>query len=167
MLLVEIPWTSRVWPWPLLSVMPLREAENPQEDDPMALATAFVGEALLPIAEDRGCSRPCLRLSDAAFSLPIALSKPLTRSSAACAWMAPSRRPLLCALLWPEGERARLKGEPLLDLSVVAQEPKTVWKMSRSPTATGAHSARSSRFRDGRVVLHGLVRRSLALGVGA
>ena len=80
MLLVEVPWASRVWALPFLSawVCPFRAlrrqaGQATQEDNRVGLADALAGKAMVPTARDRGqrSYRPRLRLSEAAFSLPI------------------------------------------------------------------------------------------------
>jgi hypothetical protein len=94
----------------------------------VGLAAALGVEAMASSAADRGRSRPRLRLSQGAFSLPIleqtavSFLTPL-RLDAALYEPAPVRR---------RGQigRARIKGERLPNLWVVAQEPNTVW----SPT---------------------------------
>jgi hypothetical protein len=95
----------------------------------VGLAAAFAIEAMVPTAGDRGGSRSRLRLSEAAISLPIVLSRPVTfitrlRLDAALYKLARPRRP------GQIGE-PRIKGERLPNLSVVAEDPNTVWKPTK------------------------------------
>jgi hypothetical protein len=78
MLLVEVPWASRVWALPFLSVLGSFRAlccqagQTAQEDNlVVGLAAAFGLKAMVSRAGDRGHSRSRLRLSEAAFSLPL------------------------------------------------------------------------------------------------
>ena len=79
MLLVEIPWASRVWALPFLSAPgPFRAlcrpaGQTPQEDNRVGLAVALGGEAMVPKARDSGRGRPRLRFLKAPRSLPQAL----------------------------------------------------------------------------------------------
>jgi hypothetical protein len=92
----------------------------------VGLADAPGAEALVPTTRDRGHSRPLLRLPEAAVSLPIVEQASDLRypSQAGCAALyepAPPRRP-------GQKGRPRLKGERLPNLSVVADDPTTVWE---------------------------------------
>ena len=95
MLLVEIPWASRVW-----------ALRYPQRE---IVATADRAYASLKLLER------CRKLSD-----PITFITRL-RLDAALYEPAPLRRP-------GQIGRARIKGERLPNLSVVAEDPTTVWK---------------------------------------
>ena len=76
MLLVEIPWASRVWALPFLSALApseryaARAGQTTQEDNRVGLAAALGGKALVPTARDRGRGRSRLRIAQAARSLP-------------------------------------------------------------------------------------------------
>src|SRR5215210_8616002 len=116
--------------------------QTAQEDNRVDLAAALGTKTVLPQARDRGHSRSRLRLSEAAFSLPVLESRPLTfitrlRLDAALYEPAPPRRPHQIA-------RPRIKGERLPNLSVVAEDSNTVFgSPSRLLTGTGAGIARS------------------------
>ena len=92
----------------------------------MGLADAPGRKALVPRARARGRSRPRIRLPEAALSLPIFeqagdLRVTRLRLDAALYEPAPPRRP-------GQIGRPRLKGERLANLSVVADDPTTVWE---------------------------------------
>ena len=76
MVLVEIPWASRVWALPFLSALAPSEryaakrGKTPQEDNRMGLAATLAGKALVPTARDRGCGRWRLRIAQTARSMP-------------------------------------------------------------------------------------------------
>src|SRR3712207_1286301 len=95
----------------------------------MGLAAALGGKAVAPTAGDGGRSRSRLRLAQTARALPQAgeshhLHHPLALGNAALYEPAPPRR---------QGQigRPRLKGERLPNLSVVAEDPTTVWKPTK------------------------------------
>ena len=82
MLLVEIPWASRVWALPFLSALALpwlcpgsfralchRAWQAAQEDNRVGLAVALADKAMVPRARDRGRGRQRLRFPQAAVSL--------------------------------------------------------------------------------------------------
>ena len=104
MLLVEVPWASRVWALPFLCALGSfralcpRAGQTPQEDNRMGLAAALGAKALVPQARDRGRSRSRLRylkLLDRCRKLrdPITFITRL-RLDAALYEPAPPRRPL-------------------------------------------------------------------------
>jgi hypothetical protein len=78
MLLVEIPWASRVWALPFLSALAPSERYAAKQGKRHKKITEWAWQLLLllrsekvvPAARDRGRRRPRLRLSEAAFSLP-------------------------------------------------------------------------------------------------
>jgi hypothetical protein len=83
MLLVEIPWASRVWALPFLTVLPhcpcsfralcRRAGQTPQEDNRVGLAAALGAKALAPTARDSGRGRSSLRIAQTARPMPQAL----------------------------------------------------------------------------------------------
>ena len=79
MLLVEIPWASRVWALPFLPALApseryatergKRHKKAAQEDNRVGLAVALADKAMVPRARDCGSGRQHLRFSQAAVSL--------------------------------------------------------------------------------------------------
>ena len=75
MLLVEVPWASRVWTLPFLSALAPSERCAAKRGKRHKKITEWAwqllaAKALVSTAQYRGHSRPRLRLSEAAFSLP-------------------------------------------------------------------------------------------------
>ena len=131
MLLVEVPWASRVWALPFLSVLAPSERYAARRGKRHKKITEWAWQMLLMLrrwypqreivaAADR--SYASLKLLSRCRSL----SKPVTfvtrlRLDAALYEPAPPRRP-------GQKGRPRLKGERLPNLSVVADDPRTVWE---------------------------------------
>jgi DDE superfamily endonuclease len=131
MLLVEIPWASRVWALPFLSALAPSERYAAQRGRRHKKITEWAWQLLL-VLRHWYPQREIVAVADRAYaSLKLLercrkLSNPITfisrlRLDAALYEPAPPRRP-------GQLGRPRLKGEPLPNLSVVAQDPNTVWK---------------------------------------
>jgi hypothetical protein len=133
MLLVPIPWASRVWALPFLSALAPSERYAAKQGKRHKKITEWAWQLLLQLR----CwypKRDIVAVADGAYaSLKLldrcrSLSKPLTfitrlRLDAALYEPAPPRRP-------GQIGRPRLKGERLPNLSVVAQAANTVWKLT-------------------------------------
>src|SRR5215211_3207559 len=131
MLLVEIPWASRVWALPFLSALAPSERYAASRGRRHKKITEWAWQLLLEVRRwypereivavtDRAYA--CLKLLDRCRSL----SNPITfitrlRLDAALYEPAPPRKP-------GQIGRPRLKGERLPNLSVVAEDPDTIWK---------------------------------------
>jgi hypothetical protein len=131
MLLVEIPWASRVWALPFLSALAPSERYAAKRGRRHKKITEWAWQLLLQVRRWYP-QREIVATADRAYaSLKLLdqcrkLSNPITfitrlRLDAALYEPAPPRRP-------GQIGRPRLKGERLPNLSVVAQDPKTVWK---------------------------------------
>jgi hypothetical protein len=131
MLLVEIPWASRVWALPFLSALAPSERYAAQRGRRHKKITEWAWQLLL-VLRHWYPQREIVAVADRAYaSLKLLeccrkLSNPITfisrlRLDAALYEPAPPRRPHQIG-------RPRLKGERLPNLSVVAQDPNTVWK---------------------------------------
>jgi DDE superfamily endonuclease len=134
MLLVEVPWASRVWALPFLSALAPSERYAARRGRRHKKLTEWAWQLLLVVRRwyprreivavaDRAYSS--LKLLESCRKLP----DPITfitrlRLDAALYEPAPPRRPHQIG-------RPRLKGERLPNLSVVAQDPKTVWKPTK------------------------------------
>jgi hypothetical protein len=131
MLLVEIPWASRVWALPFLSVLAPSERYAAKRGRRHKKITEWAWQSLLVV---RRCypRREIVAVADRAYaSLKLlsrcrSLSRPVTfitrlRLDAALYEPAPPRRP-------GQRGRPRLKGERLPNLSVTAEDPATVWE---------------------------------------
>src|SRR5918999_4585199 len=131
MLLVEVPWASRVWALPFLSALApsqryaARQGKRHKKITERAWQLLLVVRRWYPEQEivavaDRAYAS--LKLLDRCRKLrkPIAFIARL-RLDAALYEPAPPRRP-------GQRGRPRLKGERLPNLSVVAEAPVTVWK---------------------------------------
>jgi DDE superfamily endonuclease len=131
MLLVEVPWASRVWALPFLSALAPSERYTAKRGKRHKKITEWAWQLLLVL---RRCypQREIMAIADRAYaSLQLLdrcrkLSEPITfvtrlRLDAALYEPAPARR---------RGQigRPRLKGERLPNLSEVAQDPRTVWE---------------------------------------
>ena len=134
MLLVEIPWASRVWALPFLSALAPSERYAAKRGRRHKKITEWAWQMLLLL---RRCypQREIVAVADRAYaSLKLLdrcrkLSDPITfvsrlRLDAALYEPAPPRCP-------GQIGRPRLKGERLPNLSEVAQDPNTVWKMTK------------------------------------
>jgi hypothetical protein len=134
MLLVEIPWASRVWALPFLSALAPSERYAAQQGRRHKKITEWAWQLLLLVRRWYP-EREIVAVADSAYaSLKLlfrcqSLSKPVTfitrlRLDAALYEPAPVRRP-------GQRGRPRLKGERLPNLSVVAKDPSTVWKPAK------------------------------------
>ena len=134
MLLVEIPWASRVWALPFLSALAPSERYAARRGRRHKKITEWAWQLLLQVRRwypkreivavaDRAYAS--LKLLDRCRRLrrPIAFITRL-RLDAALYEPAPPRRP-------GQIGRPRLKGERLPNLSEVAQDPKTVWESTK------------------------------------
>jgi hypothetical protein len=131
MLLVEIPWASRVWALPFLSVLAPSERYAARRGKRHKKITEWAWQMLLQVRRWYP-KREIVAVADRAYaSLKLLdrcrrLRKPITfitrlRLDAALYEPAPPRKP-------GQIGRPRLKGERLPNLSAVAQDPKTVWE---------------------------------------
>ncbi len=133
MLLVEIPWASRVWALPFLSALAPSERYAAKRGKRHKKITEWAWQLLLQIRRWYP-EREIVAVADRAYaSLKLLnhcgrLRKPITfitrlRLDAALYEPAPVRRP-------GQRGRPRLKGERLPNLSVVAEDPATVWELT-------------------------------------
>src|SRR5215218_4823997 len=134
MLLVEIPWASRVWALPFLSVLAPSERYATKRGKRHKEITEWAWQMLLVLRRwypERGI----VAVADRAYaSLELLdrcrkLSDPITfvtrlRLDAALYESAPPRLP-------GQIGRPRIKGERLPNLSVVAEDPRTLWKPAK------------------------------------
>jgi hypothetical protein len=131
MLLVEIPWASRVWALPFLSALAPSERYAAKRGRRHKKITEWAWQMLLLVRRWYP-QREIVAVADRAYaSLKLLercrkLSNPITfitrlRMDAALYEPAPPRRPHQIG-------RPRLKGKRLPNLSEVAQDPTTVWK---------------------------------------
>lgn len=134
MLLVEIPWASRVWALPFLSVLAPSERYAAARGRRHKKITEWAWQLLLLLRRWHP-EREIVAVADSAYaSLKLlfrcrSLSAPVTfitrlRLDAALYEPAPPRKP-------GQIGRPRLKGERLPNLSVVAEDPSTVWKLAK------------------------------------
>jgi hypothetical protein len=134
MLLVEIPWASRVWALPFLSALAPSERYAAKRGKRHKKVTEWAWQLLLLLRRWYP-EREIVAFADRAYaSLKLlsrcrSLSKPVTfitrlRLDAALYEPAPPRHP-------GQRGRPRLKGERLSNLSVVAEAPNTVWKPAK------------------------------------
>ena len=141
MLLVQIPWAARVWALPFLSALAPSERYGAERGKRHKKITEWAWQLLLVL---RRCypKREIVAVADRAYaSLKLLqrcrkLSNPITfisrlRLDAALYEPAPPRRP-------GQIGRPRLKGERLPNLSVVAEEPTTVWKPTKIANCYGS-----------------------------
>jgi hypothetical protein len=133
MLLVEIPWASRVWALPFLSVLAPSERYAAARGRRHKKITEWAWQLLLQVRHWHP-KREIVAVADSTYaSLKLlfrcrGLSRPVTfitrlRLDAALYEPAPPRRP-------GQIGRPRLKGERLPNLSVVAEGSNTVWKLT-------------------------------------
>jgi len=131
MLLVEIPWASRVWALPFLSALAPSERYAAKRGRRHKKITEWAWQLLLLVRRWYP-QREIVAVADSAYaSLKLlsrcrSFSRPVTfitrlRLDAALYEPAPPRRP-------GQRGRPRLKGERLPNLSEVAEDPATVWK---------------------------------------
>jgi hypothetical protein len=133
MLLVEIPWAARVWALPFLSALAPSERYAAERGRLHKKITEWAWQLLLLLRRWYP-EREIVAVADRAYaSLKLLercrkLRKPITfvtrlRLDAALYEPAPPRRP-------GQRGRPRLKGERLPNLSVVAEDPSTVWELT-------------------------------------
>jgi hypothetical protein len=146
MLLVEVPWASRVWALPFLSALAPSERCAAKRGKRHKKITEWAWQLLLLLRRWYP-QRNIVATADRAYaSLKLlsrcrGLSKPVTfitrlRLDAALYEPAPPRRP-------GQIGRPRLKGERLPNLSEVAEEPTTVWKPTKIANCYGSARSRS------------------------
>jgi hypothetical protein len=134
MLLVEVPWASRIWALPFLSALAPSERYAAKRGRRHKKITEWAWQMLLLLRRWYP-QREIVAVADRAYaSLKLlsrcrSLSKPVTfitrlRLDAALYEPAPPRHP-------GQRGRPRLKGERLPNLSVVADAPNTVWKLTK------------------------------------
>jgi hypothetical protein len=134
MLLVPIPWAARVWALPFLSALVPSERYAAERGKPHKKITEWAWQLLL-VVRRRYPEREMVAVADRAYaSLKLLdrcrkLKNPITfitrlRLDAALYEPAPPRRRAQIG-------RPRLKGERLPNLSVVAEAPSTVWKLTK------------------------------------
>ena len=128
---MEVPWASRVWALPFLSALAPSERYAAKRGKHHKKITEWAWQLLLQIRRWYP-EREIVAVADGAYaSLKLldrcrSLSRPVAfitrlRLDAALYEPAPPRRP-------GQIGRPRLKGERLPNLSVVAEDPTTVWK---------------------------------------
>jgi DDE superfamily endonuclease len=133
MLLAPMPWASRVWALPFLSALAYSERYAKEHGKRHKKLTEWAWQLLLLVRRWYP-EREIVVVADRAYaSLKLLdrcrkLSNPITfitrlRLDAALYEPAPPRRPHQIG-------RPRLKGERLPNLSEVAEDPATVWKMT-------------------------------------
>jgi hypothetical protein len=133
MLLVEIPWASRVWALPFLSALAPSERYAAKRGKRHKKITEWAWQLLLQLRRWYP-QREIVAVADGAYaSLKLldrcrSLSRPVAfitrlRLDAALYAPAPARRP-------GQIGRPRLKGERLPNLSVVAEDPATLWELT-------------------------------------
>ena len=134
MLLVEVPWASRVWALPFLSALAPSERYAAKRGRRHKKITEWAWQLLLLLRRWYP-QREIVAVADRAYaSLKLleccrSLRNPITfisrlRLDAALYEPAPPRRPHQIG-------RPRIKGERLPNLTVVAEDPNTVWKMTK------------------------------------
>jgi hypothetical protein len=134
MVLVEVPWASRVWALPFLSVLAPSERYAAQRGKRHKKITEWAWQMLLVLRRWYP-EREIVAVADGAYaSLKLLdrcrkLSDPITfvtrlRLDAALYEPAPPRRP-------GQMGRPRLKGERLPNLSVMAEDPNTAWEPTK------------------------------------
>ena len=134
MLLVQIPWTRRVWALPFLSALAPSERYAAKRSKRHKKITDWAWQLLLQVRRWYP-KREIVAVADSTYaSLKLlfrcrSLSRPVTfitrlRLDAALYEPAPPRRP-------GQIGRPRLKGKRLPNLSVVAEDPNTVWKLTK------------------------------------
>ena len=133
MILVELPWAARVWALPFLCALAPSERYAARRGKHHKKITEWAWQLLLVLRRWYP-ERELVAVADRAYaSLKLLdrcrkLRKPITfitrlRLDAALYEPAPPRRP-------GQRGRPRLKGERLPNLSVVAEDPATVWELT-------------------------------------
>src|ERR671910_769996 len=133
MLLVEVPWASRVWALPFLSALAPSERYAAKRGRRHKKITEWAWQLLLQVRRWYP-QREIVAVADRAYaSLKLldrcrSLSRPVAfitrlRLDAALYEPAPARRP-------GQIGRPRIKGERLPNLSMVAEAANTVWKLT-------------------------------------
>ena len=141
MLLVQIPWTRRVWALPFLSALAPSERYAAKRSKRHKKITDWAWQLLLQVRRWYP-KREIVAVADSTYaSLKLlfrcrSLSRPVTfitrlRLDAALYEPAPPRRP-------GQIGRPRLKGKRLPNLSVVAEDPNTVWKLTKIANCYGS-----------------------------
>jgi hypothetical protein len=131
MVLVEVPWASKVWALPFLSALAPSERYAAERGRRHKKITEWAWQLLLQVRRWHP-KREMVAVADRAYaSLKLLdhcrrLCDPITfvtrlRLDAALYEPAPPRRPHQIG-------RPRIKGESLPNLSAVAEDPKTVWE---------------------------------------
>jgi hypothetical protein len=134
MLLVEVPWAARVWALPFVSALAPSERYATERGRRHKKITEWAWQLLLQVRRWYP-EREIVAVADSTYaSLKLlfrcrSLSRPVTfitrlRLDAALYEPAPVRRP-------GQIGRPRLKGERLPNLSMVAEDPNTVWKLTK------------------------------------
>lgn len=134
MLLVEVPWASRVWALPFLSALAPSERYAARRGRRHKKITEWAWQLLLVVRRWHP-RREIVAVADRAYaSLKLLescrkLTNPITfitrlRLDAALYEPAPPRHPHQIG-------RPRLKGARLPNLSTIAQDPRTVWKPTK------------------------------------
>ena len=134
MLLVEVPWAARVWALPFLCALAPSERYAAKQGRRHKKITEWAWQMLLQVRRWYP-QREIVAVADRAYaSLKLLercrkLSNPITfitrlRLDAALYEPAPERRP-------GQIGRPRLKGERLPNLSGMAEDPNTVWKLAK------------------------------------
>jgi hypothetical protein len=134
MLMVEVPWASRVWALPFLSALAPSERYAAKRGRRHKKITEWAWQLLLVL---RRCypQREIVAIADRAYASLKLLERcrsfrnPITfvsrlRLDAALYEPAPVRRP-------GQIGRPRIRGERLPNLSEVAEDPTTVWKRTK------------------------------------
>jgi hypothetical protein len=134
MLLVEVPWASRIWALRFLCVLAPSERYGAKRGKRHKKITEWAWQLLLVLRRWYP-EREIVAVADRAYASLVLLdrcrkhSDPITfvtrlRLDAALYEPAPPRRPHQIG-------RPRIKGERLPNLSQVAEDPKTVWKPTK------------------------------------
>jgi hypothetical protein len=145
MLLVEVPWASRVWALPFLSALAPSERYAAKRGRRHKKMTEWAWQLLLVVRRWHP-KREMVAVADRAYaSLKLLdhcrrLCNPITfvtrlRLDGALYEPAPPRRPHQIA-------RPRMKGERLPNLSAVAEDPRTVWEFTEIANWYGSEDRR-------------------------
>jgi hypothetical protein len=153
MLLVEVPWASRVWALPFLSALAPSERYAAKRGKRHKKITEWALQMLLVLRRWYP-EREIVAVADGAYYASLKLldrcrklsTKPITFVTRLRGWTPPrSTNPLLRLVRHGQIGRPRLKGERLPSLSVMAEDPNTTWEPTKIANwYTAARSARSS-----------------------